>query len=138
MWYISHLLKNKIEIKSKHDFESDEYNDLIVIESKIEHLHKDGIISDEELDLISYLEDGKPMVSSKEDFGKNRISLSKDFNNLCNKIAFYVGGYFTDDGYLYYMKNKYNLSDEELLRMQNYMNSKYKNKLVRKQRKTDV
>lgn len=131
-WYIQTLLKNKLEIKSKTDLESDEYNDLLVIEKKIEDLHNAEIVSDSEILLIKYVEDGKPMAHSKKGFGKNRISLTKDFENLCKKIAFYVGGYFTDDGYIEYMRTKYNLTDEEIKRGIDYMKSKYKNKLIRK------
>lgn len=135
-WYLNSLLRNKIEIRSSSDIESDEFNDLIVIEKKIKELHEDNIISDQEMLLLKYVEDGKPLVNSKEGFGKNRISLTRDFNNLCNKIAFYVGGYFTDDGYVDYMKTKYNLTDEQVEKMLNYMKSKYKNKLMRKSNKT--
>ncbi len=131
------MLKNSVEIRSKSDIESDDYNDLLVIEKKLEDLHTAGIVSDQELLLIKYVEDGKPMVNSKEDFGKNRISMANDFNNLCNKIAFYVGGYFTDEGYMDYMRTKYNLTEEEVQRGIDYMKSKYKNKLIRKQKKTN-
>lgn len=131
-WYVETLLRNSIEIKSKHEFDSDEYNDLLFIERKIESLKKDGIISSEEIRLIKYVEDGKPLVESKKQYGKNRISLAKDFSNLCTKIAFYSGGYFTNDGYADYMKTKYGLSDEQVGKMLEYMKSKYKNKLIRK------
>lgn len=95
------------------------------------------IISRAEMDLIDYVADGKPMANSKENFGKNRISLAKDFSNLCRKIAFYVGGQFTDDGYVDYMKTKYKLTDEQVQKLYEYMNSKYKNKLMRKQNKAN-
>ena len=134
-WYIMSLLKNKLEIQSNQDLDSDEYNDLLVIEKKIADLHDAEIISEQEMLLIKYVEDGKPMANSKAGFGKNRISLTRDFSNLCNKIAFYVGGYFTDDGYAHYMREKYNLTDEQVEKMINYMKSKYKNKLLRKNKK---
>ena len=124
-------MKNKVEIRSVNDIDSDEFNDLIVIEKRIQELHEDGIISDQEMLLLKYVEDGKPLVDSKDGFGKNRISLAKDFNKLCDKIAFYVGGYFTNDGYIDYMKIKYNLTDEQTKKMIDYMKSKYKNKLMR-------
>jgi hypothetical protein len=136
-WYLNLLIKNKLEIKSKGDLESDEYNDLLVVEKKIQDLHDAEIISDQEMLLIYYVEDGKPMANSKEDFGKNRITLANDFSSLCSKIAFYMGGYFTDDGYADYMRKKYNLNDEQVTRMIDYMKSKYKNKLLRKQKNND-
>lgn len=134
-WYVEILLRNSLEIKSKADIESDEYNDLIFVEKRCEDLYNAKIITDSDLSLIRYMEDGKPLVKSKEDVGKNRISLAKDFVNLCNKIAFYLGGYFTDDGYVDYMKTKYRLTDEQVGKMLDYMKSKYKNKLIRKQKK---
>lgn len=127
-------MRNSLEIKSKSDIESDDYNDLIVVEKNIKELSEQGIITSDELSLIKYMEDGKPLVNSKNDLGKNRISISKDFSNLCNKIAFYIGGYFTDDGYVEYMKTKYHLTDEQVGQMLEYMKSKYKNKLIRKQK----
>lgn len=130
------MLRNRIEIRSRNDIESDEFNDLIVIEKKIKELYKDNIISDQEMLLLKYVEDGKPLVDSKKGFGKDRISLTRDFNKLLDKIAFYVGGYFTDDGYIDYMKTKYNLTDDQVENMLNYMKSKYKNKLMRKSNKT--
>lgn len=136
-WYLQILLKNKVEIKSKSDINSDEYNDLIVVEKKIEDLYNAGIVSKNELSLIDYMEDGKPIVNSKKSFGKNRMSVAKDFRNLCSKIAFYIGGIFTDEGYIDYMKTKYNLTDEQVIKMRDYMESKYKNKLMRKQKKTN-
>jgi hypothetical protein len=136
-WYINHLMKNRLEIRTNGDIDSDEFNDLIIIEKKIKSLYMADIISKAEMSLIDYVADGKPMASSKENFGKNRISLAKDFSNLCRKIAFYVGGQFTDDGYVDYMKNKYHLTEEQVQKLHDYMNSKYKNKLMRKKKKNN-
>lgn len=136
-WYIQQLLRNSIEIRTKADTESDEFNDLLVIETRIKSLRKDCVITDEELALIKYIEDGKPLVDSKSEFGKNRVSLSRDFVRLCDKLAFYIGGYFTEYGYVQYMKNKHNLTEHQVGLMINYMNGRYKNKLIRKTPKTN-
>ncbi len=136
-WYVSSLLKNKLALRTESDFESDQYNDLLVIEKKIDELYKLGIISDEEIRLIEYISDGKPLVNSMSGYGKNRISSSRDVSRLCNKIAFFTGGYFTDDGYAEYMRRKYNLSDEQVVKMSQYMRSKFKHKLRRKTKKTN-
>ena len=136
-WIIQALLRSSVELRSESNINSDEFTDLMLLEKWIKDLHIANIISKEELELIHYVEDGKPMVNSKHDFGKNRISLARDFVNLCNKIAFYVGGYFTNDGYIDYMMVKYNLTDDEVARMVSYMTSKYKTKLLRKHKKTN-
>jgi hypothetical protein len=43
-----------------------------------------------------------------------------------------MGGYFTDEGYLMYMKRKYKLSDENVETMRNFMKSKFKHRIARK------
>lgn len=136
-WYVETLLRNSLEIKARADLNADDYNDLIVLQKKIDGLHNENIISDEEMLLIDYIEDGKPMVNSKRDFGKNRLSVSKDINKLCDKIAFYIGGYFTDDGYIHHMTTTYKLSPEQVDTLSTYMKSRYKNKIIRKTKKSD-
>ncbi len=137
-WLVQTLLRNSIRIKGKHDLDADEYNDLLVIESKVKSLHEDNIISDEEIRLIGYVEDGKPLLNSKQGYGKNRLVVARDFSELCSKIAFYAGGYFTDDGYVDYMRKKYpNLTDDNIDDMLAYMKSRYKNTLIRKPKKSN-
>lgn len=131
-WYVETLLRNSLEIRTRADIEADDYNDLLILESKIQSLHNEDIISDQEVLLIQYIEDGKPIINSKKDFGKNRLSLAKDINRLSDKLAFYLGGYFTDDGYINYMTIKYNLNEKQILKLESYMKSRYKNKLIRK------
>lgn len=130
-------MKNKLTLKTESDFESDQYNDLLVIEKKIDELYNLGLISDDEISLIEYISDGKPLVKSMDGFGKNRISLGRDVLKLCNKIAFFAGGYFTDDGYIEYMRKKYNLTEEQVNKMSQYMKSKFKHKLRRKTKETN-
>jgi hypothetical protein len=136
-WYVQNLLKNKLALRTDSDFESDQYNDLLVIEKKINELYNLGLISDAEINLIEYISDGKPLVDSMNGLGKNRISSARDVSKLCNKIAFFAGGYFTDDGYIDEMRRKYKLTDEEVNKMSQYMRSKFKHKLRRKTKKSN-
>lgn len=131
-WLVQNLLRDRTKIHTSPDLESDDYNDLIVVEKRIQQLFESGILSEKEMELIEYVSDGKSLSNSKEHFGKHRISTFKQFRNLCNKIAFYLGGYFTDDGYIAYMKEKYDLSDEQVRKMIKYMTNKFKYKLMRK------
>lgn len=130
-WLVQSLLRNKVKIKTSPDLESDEYNDLLIIEKKVESLANEGILSEKELTLLLYISDGKSLVDSQMEFGKNRWDLAKDFSSICTKIAFYAGGYFTDEGYISYMTDKYKLNDEQIKKLEIYMKGKYKNKLIR-------
>lgn len=123
-WRVESLLRRKVEIRTAPDFESDDYNDLLVIEKKIKDLIELGIITEEEQRLLEYLSDGKPMVNSKRDIGKHRMYVYQDFSNLCTKISFYLGGSFTNEGYISYMTNKYKLNSEQVEKLRKYMISK--------------
>lgn len=131
-WIVQNLLRNRTSIKGKGDFESDEFLDLLMIEKTIEILHKGGLLTDYELSLIDFMSDGKPLKDAEVKFNRSRISISKHFIKLCNKIAFYLGGYFTDDGYLEYMRRKYKLTDSDVSRLRRFIRSKYKNKIMRR------
>lgn len=126
-WYVQDLLRNRLAIKAKADLESDQYNDLLIVEKKIDELSKSGIISNKELALIDFISDGRPMRG----FSKDKLTTIISILRLCNKIAFFTGGYFTDEGYLHELKRKYNLTDEQVEKANQYMKSKFKNKLRR-------
>lgn len=131
-WYTQNLLKDSLRIHENPDLDSDEYNDLILLEKKIEQLHDIGIISDDELGIINYLKGGNLSSDAKKLLGKERKTVSRKINDVCNKVAFYLGSYFTDEGYVNYMKNKYNLSNEQLNIMIDYMRNKFKYRVMRK------
>ena len=61
--------------------------------------------------------------------GRSRISTATIFRNACNRISFYLGGIYTDNGFLEEMKKNYKLSDAEMRLIINRMNSKYRHVL---------
>jgi len=124
-WIIESLLNKKELIRETCDIESDEFNDLLIVEKAIKDLQKQGLITQEDLDIIL----------DKTTEGKTRnekYTLSKKRSSICNRIAYYLGGYFTDDGYLSYIKKKYKLSREQVISLQTYMKSEYRNKVMRR------
>lgn len=118
--------------------ESDEYNDLVAVENAIETLAKMGKISNKEMDILAMTGSGETvsMIASREK-GKRDWSLSRKYEQVCDRIAFYLGGYFTDEGYLDYMKIKYNLTESSINALRQYMSSKLKHKIKRKPIKND-
>jgi len=131
-WIIQTLLRNRVEIRSKQNIESDEYSDLMLIEAKVEELYKDGFLSDIDMTIINLVSDGKHIIDMEGTIGKDRVTISKTFVQICDRLAYFLGGYFTDDGFLENMKEDYKLSDDEIEKMRLYMNSRYKHKLMRK------
>lgn len=136
-WIVQTLLNNRNIIKSRildnFDVYSDEYNDLITIEKAIESLVGMGKISSKEMDILTMTGSGETvsMIAAREK-GKRDWSLSRKYEDVCNRIAFYLGGYFTDEGYLDHMKTKYNLTESAIDALRQYMSSKLKHKIKRK------
>lgn len=130
-WLVQHLLKNREVIRAKNDFDSDEFNDLIVIEKKIDDLYSNGLLSDSELNIIRMVSYGIPPNSSSANIRKNRKTISTAFSKACDRISYFLGGYFTDDGLLENMKLSYNLTDEDIDKLRLYINGKFKHTLMR-------
>lgn len=131
-WIVQHLLRNRESIRVREDIESDEFNDLIVVESKIKELFDSGFLSDMDLYVIEMVADGKPIRELEEAIGKNRITISKTFIQICDRISYFLGGYFTDEGFLDNMKKSYHLTEDQIDKLKAYMNGKFKHKLIRK------
>jgi hypothetical protein len=104
---------------------SEEFNDLLAVETAVDTLKKMGKISEEEL-IILYLP-----VGSKTDL-YDRHTLSTKKKQICDRIAYFLGGYFTDDGYIEYMVNKYGLDQKQIEALTKYISGIHKHKIIRK------
>jgi predicted DNA-binding protein (UPF0251 family) len=99
------------------DFENNEYNFLLQIDMKIKEMCELNQLTIKELEILRMLSDGNSYkeAGKKINIGKN--SVRKIFNSTCSKIAFALGGVFTNEGYAEYMKERHNLSDIEVSKM---------------------
>jgi len=131
-WITQHLLRNKESILSEPDLDSDEYNNLLVILGKIKELYREGFLSDMDLYIIDLVSDGRPIKDLEESIDKNRITLSKTFIQICSRISYFLGGYFTDEGFLENLKANYRLTDEQIEKLREYMSGKFKHKLMKR------
>ena len=130
-WIVQTLLRDRYKIKQNPDFDSDEYLDILLIESKISSLRKEGVLSQRDLNILYGISDGMALKDLGKLIGKTDNTVYKYFVSLCGVIGYSLGDQFTDEGYLEMMREKYDLSPEQLIVMQNYMNSKHKYRLVR-------
>jgi hypothetical protein len=130
-WICQSLLRNRISIKTKQDIDSDEFNDLLVIESKIKDLHRDGFLSDLDIYIIDLVADGRPIRELEATLGKSRVTVSRAFIQICERIGYFLGGYFTDEGFLDNMKHSYKLSEEDMDKLRLHIDGKFKHKLLR-------
>jgi hypothetical protein len=130
-WIIQTTLRNREIIREKHDIDSDEFNDLIVIEKKIEELYREGFLSDMDIFIINGISDGSNITELTDSLGKSRIVIGRTFVQICDRVAYFIGGYFTDEGYLNHMREDYKLSEDDLDKLRTYMGGRFKHKLMR-------
>lgn len=128
-WIIESLLNNQDTIRETGDIDSDEFNDLMLVEKAVETLKKENLLTEDDLSILEFF---RTEVTDKEDSRPERHTISKRYSQICDRIAYYLGGYFTDEGYLNYMLRKYKLTEEQIETMRNFMKSSYRHKIVRK------
>lgn len=133
MWYVQYLLMNRHIIKSDLSLDSDEYLDILSVEKAIKFLYNLNLFSDKELMALSTITDMSdiinitiPVVSLSSKMRRQLI------DKASNKIAEYLGGYFTNSGYLNDLKIKYNLTDNQINVIERYINSAYKYRILSK------
>jgi hypothetical protein len=136
-WYVKTLIQNKESIKERIykeatvgmepsytiDFDDTDYTNLLAVEKVIEKLIKSGSMTDRELVVLNQVLSGNTVAMMERNLKTSRITLTKIFDDLCDRIAFILGEEFTNEGYLEYMKEKYKLTNEQLNIARNYMTS---------------
>jgi hypothetical protein len=130
-WYVENLLLNRESLRAsamKHrhgvvyvDLTGNDYNNLLLLEKTIANLHESGHITDREIKVINLISTKKPLRELEKENKPARHSLAKIFFNVCKKLAFILGGEFTDEGYLEYIQRKYKLNNKQVEQARMYM-----------------
>lgn len=131
-WMVATLLMDTIRIKDAHDFDSDEYNNLLIIEKEISRLKRGKYISEIEDRILSLIRGGYLVKDIETIIGMERGAISKIFSRICNRISFYLGGEFTDTGYIAELSTKHNLTEEQQELLSEFMKSNLKYKILRR------
>lgn len=111
--------------------DDDVFLDFLFLEKKMKEMETKGMFSDKEKEILNFVVGGSTYSSLEKHVGITRDTISKKFRAVCERIAFYIGGIFTDEGYLEYMKEKYNLTDHQVLLLESYMNSRFRHTIRR-------
>ncbi len=106
-WLVETLLMNRDTIKKEYELDSDDYLSLIVVEQRFEELVSKGNISPFESAIVNFVLSGLSFTKLGKILGMARATVSKHFSLACSKISYSLGGEFTDEGYVQYMKEKY-------------------------------
>ncbi|KKM93423.1 hypothetical protein LCGC14_1208550 [marine sediment metagenome] len=129
-WIVQNLLFDRYRIKESIykrndmsnsydlDFNSEEYNGLLLVEKKISELLNSKILSKRDVRIMELLSQGNIYSDIADELKMSKNSIKKSFLNSCNKIAFSLGGEFTDYGYMNYMIKKYKLKGKEIKKLE--------------------
>jgi DNA-binding CsgD family transcriptional regulator len=119
-------------LKSEADIESDDFNNLLILESKVKELKEKKLLTVREIKLLDMLSESASLSDISSALNSNRNTITKEIKKVCELIAYFLGDIFTDDGYLNYMQEKYKLTDTQLKSLRDYMNGKNSKKLLRR------
>ena len=119
------------ELVVELDLDDNDYNNLLIMEKKIKELHGKGLLADKEIDILNAVSTGQSLHKLEKELELNRITISKIFRAVCNKIAYTLGGEFTNDGYIAYMKKKHNLSGKQIDKLKHIIEGEYRHRTRR-------
>ena len=133
-WYVEQLLLDRevireaiketsdmgcLEMVDDHiayNVDSDTYCDLLSVEMELSRLIKKGLISGLDLQVLNSVLAGTPfsVIGAELNLGSKRLSVNGIFKKICSRIAFVLGEHFTNDGYINYLQNKYDLNQDNI------------------------
>ncbi len=130
-WLVETIIRDRLRIIEKHNIESDEFNNLLIIEKKISELVKIGTIDLFELAILEYVSSQKPYSELEKLLGISRNTLAGYFKKICGRLSYSLGGIFTDEGFLEYMRVTNRLTEEQVDSMREHIASKYRHTIRR-------
>jgi hypothetical protein len=136
-WYVGALLLNKISIKTRvetamsdpetveNPLDDFDYNNLLVIESKIADLFRNKVFTRVERLILVSIINGGDLTKAAKDFNFDIKTIKSAFTSACDKISYLLGNEFTDDGYIEYFKYKHKLNDEQTDKLKNIITKEW-------------
>lgn len=149
-WYVEFLLRHSGEIKENIydsytadtyepgytlDLDNFDYNNLLLIEKTLKDLIKNDRTTKREILILKHILDGKNIIDIERELKFSRLTVTKLFSRLCDKVAFMLGDVFTDEGYIEYMQEKYGLTIEQIEKLKSFMQSNKRHTLSFNRRK---
>lgn len=139
-WYVENLLRGSRTIKDNLvrlendktdlDMGSDLYSDLLSVEKVLSDLIEKKLIKPFDKKIVHLLMLGMSIEEVSERLNIARPTVTKKFSAVCDRISFILGDNFSDLGYVNYIKEKYNLNEEQVLKALEYMKSSTKRVVI--------
>lgn len=107
-------LYERIDILTVPNYEDDVYNDLLILEKKIKEMKDARLLESKDIKILLGISKGFSFDDVGQKVGMDRKSIRLRFRRICDTVAFYIGGIYTDDGFVEYAREKYNLKQEQV------------------------
>jgi hypothetical protein len=139
-WYVESLMLDRERVRASfsnrstielEDLDDSRFNDLLLIEKTIAELYGNNEIDEVDIEVLQTLSDGSSLVAMAQQYNVDVNELIKHFFTSCNRISYELRGHFTDAGYIKYMSDKYNLTDDQINKMVRYMQKSRRTRIRR-------
>jgi hypothetical protein len=116
----------------KNDISSESLDDLLQVERCIEYMLRSGRITDKEYKVLRTFSIYREKSSVSFVFVETEQYITKIFKDTCDKIAYDLGSYFTDEGLLDKMQKQHKLDSYEVDIIRSFMKSTNRHTLLRR------
>ncbi len=99
-WIIGEYIRQLPYIKERADVNSDSYNNAIMIEMVIEKMAKDGLLSEQESNIMWAVSAGYSYSEIGRLLGLHRLTVSQIFKTVTDRISYIIGGELTDEAFI--------------------------------------
>lgn len=99
-WVIEEYIRQMPFIMSNHDIEADDYNNCLIIQKCIKNMERTNLLSDLEKDILSAVYMGYNYAEISRLLNVNRQTVSMVFDKITDRIAYILGGEFSDASFL--------------------------------------
>lgn len=113
-WLIEEYIKQIPYIKERGNIDSDEYNNALIIELTIEKMMKQNLISDFEKDVLWAISVGYNYSEAARLLDSHRLTISDTINDITDRIAYILGGEFTDSAFMDRIQNIEDISEQDV------------------------
>lgn len=99
-WVIEEYIRQMPYIMETTDIDSESFNNCLLIQKCISNLDKSGLLSDIEKDILSAVYSGFNYAEISKLLNVNRQTVSMVFDKVTDRIAYVLGGEFSDASFL--------------------------------------
>ena len=99
-WIIGQYIREIPYIMEKGDINSDSFNNCLMLQRCIKNMNSQGLLSDIEKDILIGVSEGYNYTELSKILNYDRETVSRIFKNLTDRIAYILGGEFTDASFI--------------------------------------